>query len=84
MLKRLIAVGTLSAKVQRPDYKALVYKGGRVTIALNPNHDGYILSYTSPEGFGHLVKGWKLAEEDVMREYLLKLADETRWKPVQP
>lgn len=78
MLKRLIAAGILSAKVQRPDYGALIYKGGILTLIANEN--GYILRYESPEGFGHLAKGWQAGEEDGMIAYLLKLADEGRWK----
>lgn len=78
MLKRLNASGSLSAKVQRPDYGALIYKGGRVTLTAREN--GYTLGYQSPEGFGHLAKGWKVGEEDAMQLYLLTLADEGRWK----
>lgn len=78
MLKRLLAVGSLSAKVQRPDYGASIFKAGRVTVTASEN--GYTLGYQSPEGFGHLAKGWKIGDEDAMQLYLLKLADEGRWK----
>jgi hypothetical protein len=83
MLKRLDLYGALSAKVQRPDYRLLIYKGGRVTITASES--GYTLRYESPEGFGHLVAAWarnKGAEEQ-MQEYLLTLADESRWKSVR-
>lgn len=78
MLKRLQAAGSLSAKVQRPDYAALIYKGGTLTIEATVS--GYFLKYESPEGFGHQAKAWAVSQEDEMQAYLLTLADEGRWK----
>jgi hypothetical protein len=78
MLKRLALAGSLSAKVQRPDYGARIFKGGRITVSADSN--GYFLEYKSPEGFGHLAKGWPKGQEEAMQSYLLNLADETRWK----
>lgn len=78
MLKRLQSAGSLSAKVQRPDYSASIFKGGRVAITADVN--GYALRYESSEVPRYLVKAWKAGEEDGMIAYLLKLADEGRWK----
>lgn len=78
MLKCLLASGTLTAKVQRPDYTASIFKGGRVTLTADSN--GYALRYESSEVSSYLVKAWAIGDEEAMQLYLLRLADEGRWK----
>lgn len=78
MLKHLLAVGNLSAKVQRPDYRVSIFKGGRVTITADAG--GYALRYESSEVSSFLVRAWASGDEAAMLIYLLSLADESRWK----
>jgi hypothetical protein len=67
MISRLLAAGTLTAKVQRPNYTDLIYKGGwAVASVVGANYD---VRYHSPEGHEHLARAFPAGQEQQLEAY---------------